>query len=113
MAMATAMVSVLLEADLTDGVANTVLQRSISLVGEGVASLGATQADVGIIQHRVESASERVSMQIDLFKLNIHDLEGVDPFEASTRITSLMTQIETSYALTARMQQLNLVRFLR
>lgn len=74
--------------------------------------LGASQAEVGIIQQRVESASERVSMQIDLFKLNIDDHEGVDPYEASSRITSLLTQIEVSYTLTSRIQQLSLVRFL-
>jgi flagellar hook-associated protein 3 FlgL len=113
LAMATAMVSALLEADLTQGVEKSILGRAIGLVGEAVADLGSTQGELGIIEQRVENASQRVSMQIDLFKLNINDLEGVDPFEASTRITSLMTQIETSYALTARMQQLSLVRFLR
>jgi flagellar hook-associated protein 3 FlgL len=113
LAMATAMVSVLMDAELTEGVRGRIMERSVDLVGQAVADLGALQGQIGIIQQRVEGASERVSMQIDLFKLNIHDLEGVDPFEASTRISSLMTQIETSYTLTARIQQLSLVRFLR
>lgn len=110
--MATALTSYFLEGNFNDNVHKDVVERSLGLVGEAVNHLGATQAEVGILEKRVESASERVSMQIDLFKLNINDLEGVDPYEASTRITSLLTQIEVSYSLTARIQQLSLVRYL-
>jgi flagellar hook-associated protein 3 FlgL len=39
-------------------------------------------------------------------------MQGVDPFEAATRVNALITQIETSYALTARIQQLSLTRLL-
>ena len=51
-------------------------------------------------------------MQIDLFERNILDMEGVDPYEVSNRVTALLTQIETSYALTARIQQLSLLKYL-
>jgi hypothetical protein len=98
---------------IEDNLANLSLVETILLSRPRWQTIPALQGQIGIIQQRVEGASERVSMQIDLFKLNIHDLEGVDPFEASTRISSLMTQIETSYTLTARIQQLSLVRFLR
>lgn len=110
--MAAAFASYFLEGALDDNVKQDVMQRAVGILGEAVANLGSTQAEVGIIQQRVANASERVSMQIDLFKLNINDLEGVDPYEASSRITSLLTQIEVSYALTSRIQQLSLVRFL-
>jgi flagellar hook-associated protein 3 FlgL len=110
--MAAAFASYFLEGAFDDTVKKEVMQRSVATLGEAVAHLGASQAEVGIIQQRVKSASERVSMQIDLFKLNINDLEGVDPYEASSRITSLLTQIEVSYTLTSRIQQLSLVRFL-
>jgi flagellar hook-associated protein 3 FlgL len=51
-------------------------------------------------------------MQIDIFKTFLNELEGVDPYEASTRVNALISQIETSYALTARIQQLSLTRLL-
>lgn len=110
--MAAAFASYFLEGSFDDTVKKAVMERSVATLGEAVAHLGSSQAEVGIIQQRVQSASERVSMQIDLFKLNINDLEGVDPYEASSRITSLLTQIEVSYTLTSRIQQLSLVRFL-
>jgi len=110
--MATAMVTYLMDGDLTEGVRQTVMEKAINFVGQSVGELGVTQSEIGIIQNRVDSASERVEMQINLFRTSISDLEGVDPFEASTRVTSLLTQIEMSYTLTSRIQQLSLVRFL-
>ena len=71
------------------------------------------QAKLGLTENKVSSATDRIKSQVDLFQRNLIDLEGVDPYEASTRITSLLSQIETSYALTARMQQLSLVNFLK
>jgi flagellar hook-associated protein 3 FlgL len=47
-----------------------------------------------------------------VMELHIQKLEGADPYEASTRVSTLMTQIETSYALTARIQQLSLAKYL-
>ena len=40
------------------------------------------------------------------------ELEAVDPYEASTRVSALLGQIELSYSLTARIQELSLARFL-
>jgi flagellar hook-associated protein 3 FlgL len=42
----------------------------------------------------------------------LNNLEGVDPYEASTRVSGLMAQIELSYSLTARLQQMSLLKFL-
>jgi flagellar hook-associated protein 3 FlgL len=42
----------------------------------------------------------------------IGNLESVNTYEVSTRITDLQTQIEDSYALTSQLAQLSLVKFL-
>ena len=78
----------------------------------GATILTVTTARGPIMVAMLRDISERIKLQVDLFTNNIRDLEGVDPYEASTRISSLMTQIETSYTLTARIQQLSLVRYL-
>ncbi|MEP4114571.1 MAG: flagellin, partial [Nitratireductor sp.] len=70
------------------------------------------QAATGFTEQRIENASERLSMQVDIFNGFLNDMQGVDPFEAATRVNALITQIETSYALTARIQQLSLTRLL-
>ena len=53
-----------------------------------------------------------MSLQMDVIAKHISALESVDPYEASTRVTTLLTQIETSYAMTARIQQLSLLDYL-
>jgi flagellar hook-associated protein 3 FlgL len=88
------------------------LSRALSLVGEGIANVANLSAKTGILENRVKNASERINLQTDLLQKNINQMEGVDPYEASTRVSTLLQQIETSYALTARIQQLSLVKFL-
>ena len=76
------------------------------------ASSPSCSPQTGIVENRVKDASDRIKTQVDLFESHIIDIEGVDPYEASTRVADLLQQIETSYALTARIQQLSLLEFL-
>jgi flagellar hook-associated protein 3 FlgL len=82
------------------------------LIADSLTDSASQQAQLGVIQNKVSGATDRIKSQVDLFQRNLQDLEGVDPYEASTRITSLLCQIVTSYSLTARIQQLSLVNFL-
>lgn len=112
LAMAAAAISELLSGNLSIAGKEQLVTRAVSMVGEAIASLADLQSQTGIIEKRVTDASERVSMQASLFENRILDMEGVDPYEASTRVADLLSSIETSYALTARIQQLSLLRFL-
>lgn len=112
LAMAASSVYELLQGPLGDAARGVLFERAVGLVTEAIAGITNTRAQVGLVQSRVQAASERLSMQVDLFTLNVADLEGVDYEEASIRISSLLTQIETAYALTARIQQLSLIRHL-
>ena len=112
LAMAAAIISDLFDANLSDGARQAVAQRALSLAGEAVSDLTQTQAQTGIIEKRVSDASDRMNMQIDLFNRHILDLEGVDGYEAANRVNDLVAHIQTSYALTARIQQLSLLNFL-
>lgn len=110
--MVAATVSDLMKAPLGEEAQKALVRRSLELVGESVADLGKLQGRLGVTENRVSDANERMSSQIDVLKTFISDSEGVDPYEAATRVNELMTQMETSYTLTARIQQLSLVRFL-
>jgi flagellar hook-associated protein 3 FlgL len=98
--------------NLNDQAFQTVVDTAIRVVGEGIQDMAKLQANLGIVQERVEVANERMSLQIDIITTHIGTLESVDPYEASTRLSTLMTQIETSYALTARIQRLSLLNYL-
>jgi flagellar hook-associated protein 3 FlgL len=112
LAMAAASIAGLFQGQLNSDARATVLGRVAELTGEAITELAIQQSQTGITENRIENASDRMSMQIDLFTSSITDLEGVDAYEAATKVSSLLAQIEISYSLTARMQQLNLVRYL-
>ncbi|TGQ39529.1 MULTISPECIES: flagellar hook-associated family protein [unclassified Mesorhizobium] len=112
LAMAAAMVTGLLSSNISQAAKNSVVSRSVSLVGEALGGLAQLQSETGFIEKRVSDASDRMKTQVDLFERHIIDLEGVDPTEAATRVANLTTHIETSFALTARLQQLSLLNYL-
>ncbi len=70
------------------------------------------RSTLGISEARVKKANTSLQAQIKLINTHITDLEGVDTYEASTRMNTLLTQVETSYTLTARIQRFSLIDFL-
>jgi flagellar hook-associated protein 3 FlgL len=97
---------------LSNDTYRTVIDRAITLVGEAVDGMTKMQSNLGTVQERVTKANDRMSLQIDILSAHIGTLESVDPYEASTRVNGLMTQIETAYSLTARLQQMSLLNYL-
>ncbi|MDQ6433717.1 flagellar hook-associated family protein [Mesorhizobium sp. LHD-90] len=112
LAMAAATISDLFDSEIGAGARQALLEKAVSLVGEAVGNIADLQATTGILQKRVSDASDRLEVQIDLFERQIGDMTGVDPYEAKTRVDALLGQIEASYALTARLQQLSILRFI-
>ncbi len=112
LAMAAAVVADLFNSNLNEDALRQVAEFATSLVGEALGDIATTQGRIGFVEQRVTQASERLSLQVDLFSETLLGMEGVDPYEAATRVEELMGQIETAYTLTARLNQLSLLRFL-
>ena len=53
-----------------------------------------------------------MEIQVKLLTTTVADIESVDTFEVSTKINTLLTQIEVSYALTSRVQRLSILNHL-
>lgn len=111
-AITAAMVADLLDSNISDAARGAVVKHAVSTIGVAISDLGQLEAQTGIVEQRVTNATDRIKMQMDLFERHILDTEGVDPYEASTRVTDLLSMIERSYAITARMQQLSLMNYL-
>ena len=88
------------------------VDTAVEQAGEAVQELSLLQGTLGSMQERVSIASESMSLQVDIIASHINLLEAVDPAEASTRVSSLLTQLETAYALTARLHQLSVLNYL-
>ncbi|CDX11420.1 Flagellar hook-associated protein FlgL [Mesorhizobium sp. ORS 3324] len=112
LAMAAAMVSTLFTGNISQAGQSTIVSRAQAMVGEAIGGLVQVRSEAGLAQKRVSDASDRMKTQVDLFEKHIVDLEGVDPAEAATRVADLTQHIETSFALTARLQQLSLLNYL-
>ena len=110
--MAAASVTVFFDGNLNANARRSVMEHASSMTGQAVSSISQVQAQTGIVEQRLTGASERLQMQINIFEGKISDLEGVDPYDASTRVSTLLAQIETAYTLTSRIRQLSLVRYL-
>jgi flagellar hook-associated protein 3 FlgL len=89
-----------------------VLDKAIAVTGEAIGELTQLRASMGTAQERISTSNDRMSMQITIITEHVNLLEGVDPFEASSRVNALLTQVETAYALTARLQRLSLINYL-
>jgi flagellar hook-associated protein 3 FlgL len=112
LAMAAAMVSSLFTGNISQAGQNVIVSRAQKLVGESIGGIVQVQSQAGLAQKRLSDASDRMKTQVDLFEKHILDLEGVDPAQAATRVADLTQHIETSFALTARLQQLSLLNYL-
>ena len=112
LAMAAATVAAGFAGPLSEEARNVLLENGVKLLGQAVSELADQQGYTGVTEQRLAQASERISMQIDLFSGSIRNLEGVDEFEAAAKVTALKTQLEVSYSLTASMQKLSLLNYL-
>jgi len=112
LAQALTMVADLGGGDLGQSAFNAIADTAVGLLGEAITGLTLQQSRIASAEESVRLANERMVLQRDVLTGGVQNLEGVDPFEASTRATSLLTQLETSFALTARIQRLSLTNYL-
>jgi flagellar hook-associated protein 3 FlgL len=98
--------------NLGDPAATAVIDTAMKAVGEAIGGLTSLRANLGAAQARVSNANDRMSVERDILSTQINALEAVDPYETATRVNALLTQIETSYALTGRIQNLSLLNYL-
>ena len=94
---------------LNEGAFQVIVDTGVRTAGLAIQELTTLRATLGIAEERIAAAEKRMSFQMDILAKHVTNLEAVDPYEASLRVTSLLTQIEMAYALTARLQEMSLV----
>ncbi|MET0575291.1 MAG: flagellar hook-associated family protein [Mesorhizobium sp.] len=112
LAMACATISGLFTAQMSADAKKAIIDRQVDQVGQAIGNISTEQALMGFTENRVKSATDRLTMQKDLLDRSVLDMVGIDPYEVANRITTLVGQIDKSYALTARIQQLSLLKYL-
>lgn len=88
------------------------VDSAITLVAEAQLDLGAEQSRIGIAQQRIQASSDAMEKRKVSVTDAIRALEAVDPYEAATRVNMLMTQLESSYAITGRISRMSLLSYI-
>jgi flagellar hook-associated protein 3 FlgL len=112
LAKAYAMLNDLGTQNLSEATFQTVVDSALATLGDAINDLAGIGARLGTAQEQTSNASKRLAVQADLLTKQITAMEEVDPAEASVRVTTLNNQLEMSLSLTARIQQLSILKYL-
>jgi len=93
-------------------------ERRLAAAAAGEWALQATdgvtemRARIGAEAARAEAAAGRAAAERAGLEMARADLVGIDPYETATRLEQTRSNLETLYAVTARLQSLSLVNYL-
>ena len=74
--------------------------------------LAEIRAMVGGFEGQIEGARARNGAEISALQIARSEIVRVDPYEAATELQAVETQLESLYAITARLSRLSLVDYL-
>ncbi|RUM25931.1 flagellar hook-associated family protein [Rhizobium vallis] len=111
-ALASVMTSALLGQNLSTDAMGKVSSKAISYTTKATTGLVTQASQLGLSQERVKKSNDALDAQSNIIKNKLVDLQGVDPYEASTLVKTLETQLETAYTIVSKIQQLSLVNYL-
>lgn len=111
-ALATVMTSALFSQDLSTDAMSAVSSKAINYTTRATTGLITQGSQLGLSQERVEKANDALDAQSNIMQTKLVDIQGVDPYEASTLVKTLETQLETAYTIVSKIQQLSLVNYL-
>lgn len=112
LAQAYVMMAGLSVSSLSPETAAVVVDKATALVGGAIGGLGSIQSRLGTAQQRVSFADQRLASERTILSNRITHLEQADPYATTTAINMLMTQLQASYAATARIEKLSILNYL-
>lgn len=89
-----------------------IAQKGFDDLVQSQAGLNQIRAGIGRAQEALDSTVAANEAQSISYQMARQSLIGVDPYEAATALEEQQTQLETIYAITARLSRLNLTDFL-
>jgi len=102
----------LLALNISEASRKVVSDAAIDYMGRAVSGIDGERSKLGISESRVTQANTSLDAQITILSTSIKDMEGIDTYEAATRVTTLESQLSLAYTLTSRIQNLSLLNYL-
>ncbi len=112
LAQAYAMVSDLGGDALNPETFGVVLDKAVTLVGGALADLATVRSTLGIVRERIAAASDRLTLRNTVISNRLANMEEVDPYVSATAANTIITQLQASYAMTARIQDLSILNYI-
>ena len=91
---------------------DALLEGALGIAGRAQSGLAEAAGRVGLAQERAARAGGTLSTRLLVTEAALGDLIGVEGIDAAARVSALVTSIETSLAVTARIERLSLVNHL-
>lgn len=85
------------------------MAEAVNALGTGLNEALGTSATIGFNQQILETTQRSLDAISLVQRTQISDYESVDPYEAATRLTSLETQLQASYSVSARLSRLTIL----
>jgi flagellar hook-associated protein 3 FlgL len=89
-----------------------IVDRASAQAASAAQRLGDVQSRLGRVQQTVTDAVDALKGRNAILSRELLALEGVDAYDAATRVNALTTQLEASYSLTSRISRLSLLNYL-
>ncbi|MFM9845326.1 MAG: flagellin [Dongiaceae bacterium] len=86
--------------------------EAVTRINAGFQGVIDTAGDLGFKQQMVQEITDRHDATRTFLNNRVADLERADPYETAIRFSQLQTQLESSFAITTRLANLTLTKFL-
>ena len=107
-----AMLSEFADMGLGAGAQQSLATAASNTLAKGATAIIQTQAQLGAAQTQVTQANDNMTSQMSLLQTQIGRTDSVDPAKIATELTTLTTQLQTAYQLTAKINSLSLAQYL-
>ncbi|HYB09025.1 MAG TPA: flagellin [Alphaproteobacteria bacterium] len=88
------------------------LQEALGVIKQSISDITNVQATLGV-QQSVLSNTQTTQNQVQLqLQQNVGDIQNVDVAQVATSLSAAQNNLESSFAVTARLSQLSLINFL-
>jgi len=88
------------------------MKEAVDTVAGGISRLTAAEQVLGSQQQSLDLTLASQETQVDIYANQVLALEGIDAFEAASRVNLLQTQMEATYAVTARLSRLTFLNYM-
>lgn len=96
-----------------DGAYDAWTSAAVDAMAGGIAEILQSEVKLGSQQKLLDYTIQSQKDRSDLYNSHVLALEGVDTYEAATRVSQLQTQLEATYSITARLSRLSFLNYMR